>query len=435
MKYSFDFLHHELMQYRSLNHEQYKFTTEVDLLQSLLKHEDITDYHEVEWDAFIDNLIGELPQPTRREIAKDFSLEFAPKTKLEAFVNNIIPRDEKVRVLTFLRDNCKQCLFDHPYYFYHVQDDKEKAELINFFEDDCARLISKNIEESQRDRFHGDFAIWPRPNLRQIALGEKPRPQLTAEEKIIIAAIPTYPGDKNAISKEDILAEAKEQVRLFGDRVARYNLDKQEKDKPCMSQKNYVEPIWNNLQKRANRYLYFDKNPAYQVLWVMCVLMRLPNKKHDWWTEKFADAIPVYLDTTQYFNGYKAKIDATIQKVVALSQPQLDLDVEPIQQSSPQQPIVNAPAQPVAKKKEIRTYIHSTDPNIIQQIEQDLAVALQQKNPAATMVDVFIKHKENMQYHLKTYGQIFNALTTDFSSLPFPKDVFRRAWQRKLKKN
>ncbi len=69
MKYTFDFLHRELMRNRSLNYEQYKSTTEVNLLQNLLNSEEITDYHEVEWDAFIDDLIGKLPQPTRREIA------------------------------------------------------------------------------------------------------------------------------------------------------------------------------------------------------------------------------------------------------------------------------------------------------------------------------------------------------------------------------
>lgn len=435
MKYSFDFLHREIMKYRSFNYEQYKSTTEVDLLQHLLRCEEITDYYEVEWDAFIDDLIGELPAPTKRQLARDWTLEFAPKTKLEAFISGNVPRDECIRLLTFFRDHHREVFYCNPDALYAVNDEQIET-IFSFFENDCARLISKNLQESVRDEVHGEFLRYPRPNLKKIVMGDAPKPQFTDEEKKIIASIPSYPGDKQLVSREQIFLEAKEQVRLFCDKVERYNLDKQEKDKPCMSQRSYIELIEQNLHRRANRYLYFDKNPAYQVLWVMCVLMRLPNKKHDWWTEKFADAIPIYLDTTQYFNGYKAKIDATIQKVIELSQPKLNLDVEPIQQPFPQQPIINAPiVQPIAEKKQkaISQYIHSTDPNIIQQIEQDIAVAILRNSPAA-VVDVFITYQRDMHYSTKLYSQIFDALTTDFPDLHFSKDAFRRAWQRKMKK-
>lgn len=435
MKYSFDFLHHEVMKYRSLDYEQYKSTTEVDLLQHLLKYEDITDYYEVEWDAFIDDLIGELPLPTKQQLARDWTLVFAPKTKLEAFVNGITSRDECIRLLTFFRDHHREVFYCDPDAVYAVNDEQIET-IFSFFENDCARLISKNLKESVHDEVHGKFLDYPRPNLKKIAMGDTPKPQFTPEEKKIIASIPSYPGDKQLVSREQIFLEAKEQVRLFVDKAERYERDKQEADKPCMSQRSYVEPIEQNLHRRANRYLYFDKNPAYQVLWVMCVLMRLPSRKHTWWTEKFADAIPAYLDTTQYFSGYKAKIDATIQKVIELSQPPLNLDVETIQQPSPQQYIVNAPiAQPIVEKKQkaIHQYIHSNDPNVIQQIERELTDAIQQNSPAA-MVDVFVTHRENMRYQIKSYGQIFDALTTDFPDLEFSRDAFRRAWQRKIKK-
>lgn len=323
MKYTFDFLHREIMKYRSLDYEQYKSTTEVDLLQHLLKCEDITDYYEVEWDAFIDDLIGELPAPTKWQLARDWTLEFAPKTKLESFINSIISRDERVRLLTFFRDHHREVFYCNPEAVYAVNDEQIEV-IFSFFEDDCARLISKNLQESVRDKVHGRFLHYPRPNLKKIAMGDAPKPQFTAEEKKIIASIPSYPGDKQLVSREQIFLEAKEQVRLFVDKAERYELDKQEPDKPCMSQRLYVEPIEQNLHRRANRYLNFDKNPAYQVLFVMCILMRLPSRKHSWWEEKFAESIPTYLDTTQYFNGYKTKIDATIAKVVAVSQPTLD---------------------------------------------------------------------------------------------------------------
>lgn len=323
MTYTKDYLHHQIILLRSQDYEQYKSTTELDLLQHLLNYEEITDYNEIEWDAFTDDLIGVLPQPTKREIARDWTLEFAPKTKLEAFVKPIIPRDETLRVLTFLRDHHREVFYNNPDYEYAVNAEQIE-QIFTFLENDCARLICQNLQESQNDDVHGDFLLYPRPNLKKIIMGDTPKPQLSAEDKKIIASIPSYPGDKQLVSREQIFLEAKEQVRLFVDQTNQYNQDKQDADKPCMSIRTYVNPIVQNLHHRANRYLYFDKNPAYQVLWVMCVLLRLPSRKHSWWEEKFAESIPTYLDTTQYFKDCKAQIDATIQKVVAIAQPILD---------------------------------------------------------------------------------------------------------------
>lgn len=323
MKYTFNFLHRELMKLRSLDYERYKSSKEVDLLQNMLSFEDITDYSEVEWEAFTDDLIGELPAPTKWQLARDWTLEFAPKTKLEAFVRGISGRDECIRLLTFFRDHHREVFYCNPDAEYAVNDEQIEK-IFSFFENDCARLISKNLKESVRDSVHGEFLLYPRPNLKKIAMGDAPKPQFTAEEKKIIASIPSYPGDKQLVSREQIFLEAKEQVRLFVDKAERYDRDKQTEDMPFMSQRTYIEPIEQNLHRRANRYLYFDKNPAYQVLFVMAVLMRLPSRKHSWWEEKFAESIPAYLDTTRYFNGYKAKIDAAIANVVAISQPTID---------------------------------------------------------------------------------------------------------------
>lgn len=167
-------------------------------------------------------------------------------------------------------------------------------------------------------------------NLPKIAMGDAPKPLFTAEEKKIIAAIPSYPGDKQIVPREQIFLEAKELVRVFVDKAERYDRDKLEADRPNMSLRTYIEPIVQNLHLRANRYLYFDKNPAYQVLFVMCVLMRLPSRKHTWWEEKLAESIPIYLDTTRYFKACKALIDTAIADVVAISQPTLDFGPEPV---------------------------------------------------------------------------------------------------------
>lgn len=324
MKIDYNYLHRQIVLMRSQNYQQYANSTELDLLVHLLNHEDITDYGEVEWAAFHVDLVGPLPKPSARALRRDFTLEFAPKSKLEQFVKGIIPREETIRVVTYLRDHHRECLFGSQSLTYY-KNQAEMEDMMVWFENDCARIISKEIEESRRDRVHGDFLLWPRPNLREIAMGEKKHPQRTDVEKIILTAIPSYPGDKQSVSKEDILDEAKMVVDMFVKQVDKYEQDKEERDKPKMSVKEYVEPIWNDLQRRANRYLYYDKCPAYQALWVMAVLMRIPGKtKHSWWEQRFAEQVPVYLDTTKYFNGYKAKIDATVEKIRQLTEPRLD---------------------------------------------------------------------------------------------------------------
>lgn len=399
MKYTFDFLHREIMKYRSLNYEQYKSSTEVDLLQYLLKCEDITDYYEVEWDAFIDDLIGELPAPTKWQLARDWTLEFAPKTKLEAFVSGIISRDERVRLLTFFRDHHREVFYCNPKAVYAVNDEQIEK-IFSFFEDDCARLISKNLQESVRDSVHGEFLLYPRPNLKKIAMGDAPKPQFTAEEKKIIASIPSYPGDRQLVSREQIFLEAKEQVRLFVDKAERYDRDKQEADKPCMSQRSYIDPIEQNLHRRANRYLYFDKNPAYQVLFVMYILMRLPSRKHTWWEEKFAESIPTYLDTTQYFNGYKAKLDATIAKVVAVTQPTLDFGSAPLTQEPKTEEKKNSLSIPHAETLTININgsvdkIETTAQNVV--IPQSSSLIPQEVTPASSAKFQYIKSENPVE--------------------------------------
>lgn len=58
----------------------------------------------------------------------------------------------------------------------------------------------------------------------------------------------------------------------------------------------------------ADRYMYFDKEPAYQVLWVMGVLL-LSNPKKYWCREKFAQGIVNYLNITQDFRNTKSQMD------------------------------------------------------------------------------------------------------------------------------
>ena len=320
---------------QSISFERYKNMREVDMLIMLLDLEWVIHYDEVEWHAFANDLVGRAEKTDgKRGTASN---EECP-TKLELFMGRLISRAEQVRVLTFLRDHAEL-----------VADTNE----VNDFERECARLISKNIQESQRDRSHGDFTRWPRINLRQIAEGVKTVPPLTKEGKIIAENMPGYPHENEGFPHELVVFVAQEFTDSFLWHVEHYKNTRNELCKPVMSQKKYIEPIKFELMARANRYLYYDDYPAYQVLWAMGVMLRMPHNQN-WWIEKFSQGIIDYLNLTRYFSGTKDLMDKTIQQIRALTEQTLPFEDEPA--------IVVTPADPMPQK--------FTNRNLIEQLVQ-----------------------------------------------------------------
>ncbi len=324
----------------SLNFELYQHVTEKDLLIQALSGEDITDYSEIDWYWLAEDLYGQ-------EYTDDGQIySFDINGELEEFISHIISRAERVRILTYLRDHCKECLFNRFY-------DKDCVEK---FETECARLISANIEESKRDQFHGDFRAWPRPNLREIAMPPQSKPVHTDKEKTILKAIPNYPASNPPVSKDALLRVAYEFIDDFRAAVKNFEESgRNDRYKPCMSYKQHAEGIYNRIIKRANRYLYWYRDPVYQVFFILGCLMGVPDHHRTWYEQTFAEGIGDYLEMTKNFKGAKANIQSVIRSLLALGQQQLNFDaVDPddTTNSPTTQPKQVVTQQPITQKVE-----------------------------------------------------------------------------------
>lgn len=340
MTYNYDYFHKTLLRSMSLNFELYQHVTEKDLLIQALSGEDITDYSEIDWYWLAEDLYGQ-------EYTDDGQIySFDINGELEEFISHIISRAERVRILTYLRDHCKECLFNRFY-------DKDCVEK---FETECARLISANIEESKRDQFHGDFREWPRPNLREIAMPPQNKPVHTDKEKTILKAIPNYPASNPPVSKDALLRVAYEFIDDFRAAVKNFEESgRNDRYKPCMSYKQHAEGIYNRIIKRANRYLYWYRDPVYQVFFILGCLMGVPDHHRTWYEQTFAEGIGDYLEMTKNFKGAKANIQSVIRSLLALGQQQLNFDaVDPddTTNSPTTQPKQVVTQQPITQKVE-----------------------------------------------------------------------------------
>lgn len=316
-KYSRDILHRLLLRMQSIDYPSYKDATEMDMLAQLLTREQIVDYNEVEWQAFYIR----------------FLMEGAEK-----FVQRIIPREEVVRVLAYLRDNARKI-------FPEQVDDWE----VQKFEKECARLIHLNLEQSKRDEYHGAYLDWPRPNLERIAYGNPVQYTMSKEDKIMAKHMPSYPHYTGAFPPELVIHVAHEFASKFIVQAALFENTHDKANMPPMSQLAYIDPIRYRLMQLADRYMYFDKEPAYQTIWAMGVLLRT-NLKPYWCRETFAKGIVEYLRMTREFCNSKPNMDAAVTEIIQMTQPQLLFD-EPVEQIP--QPTHVQPARPQGKRKTI----------------------------------------------------------------------------------
>lgn len=317
LKYSHKTLHQLLLRMQSIDYPGYKNAKEIDILAQLLTREQIVDYNEVEWQAFYISFLAE---------------------GIERFVQRIIPREEVVRVLAYLRDNARKI-------FPEQVDDME----VQRFEKECARLIHKNLVESKRDQIHGAYLDWPRPNLMRISQGIPFKPILSKEDEIIIKHMPSYPHYIGAFPPEMVMYVAHEFVNVFMEKAALYHGNNDKHAMPNMSQAAYIDPIRYRLMQLADRYMYFDKEPAYQTMWAMGVLLRT-NQKPYWCRDTFAKGIVEYLCMTREFCNSKPSMDAAVSEIMQMTQPQLLFD-EPVEQMP--EPTRAQPARPQGKRKTI----------------------------------------------------------------------------------
>lgn len=363
MRYSYDILHRLLRRMQSIDYPGYKDATEIDMLAQLLTREQIVDYNEIEWAKLFDYFLVE---------------------SVEKFVQRIIPREERVRILAYFRDNAR-CVFP---------DDVNDSEVLHF-EKECARLIHKNLVESKRDQIHGAYLDWPRPNLLRIAQGIPFKPKLNKEDEIIAKHMPSYPHYIGAFPPEMVIYVAHEFVNVFMDKAAQFHASNDKGAMPPMSQAAYVDPIRYRLMQLADRYMYFDKEPAYQTIWAMGVLLRT-NSKPYWCRESFAKGIVDYLCLTRDFCNSKPSMDAAVTVITRLSQPQLIFD-EPVEEVPI--PVKAQPARTQGNRKTIMV--------------EELADIM--KDQAKTQVDT-PKHPFDITQFIFVQGDLKQEVNNDFNA-------------------
>ena len=363
MRYSYDILHRLLRRMQSIDYPGYKDATEIDMLAQLLTREQIVDYNEIEWAKLFDYFLVD---------------------SVEKFVQRIIPREERVRILAYFRDNAR-CVFP---------DDVNDSEVLHF-EKECARLIHKNLVESKRDQIHGAYLDWPRPNLLRIAQGIPFKPKLNKEDEIIAKHMPSYPHYIGAFPPEMVIYVAHEFVNVFMDKAAQFHASNDKGAMPPMSQAAYVDPIRYRLMQLADRYMYFDKEPAYQTIWAMGVLLRT-NSKPYWCRESFAKGIVDYLCLTRDFCNSKPSMDAAVTEITRLSQPQLIFD-EPVEEVPI--PVKAQPARTQGNRKTIMV--------------EELADIM--KDQAKTQVDT-PKHPFDITQFIFVQGDLKQEVNNDFNA-------------------
>lgn len=331
IKYDYTYFHKVLLRLKSLNFERYQHISEKDLLIQELNGEEITDYSEIDWQWIKRDLYGR-----EGAVMADNTRSFNINGELEEFIRPIVPRTERVRILTYLRDHCRECLFNEYY----------DNNCISKFETECARLISKEIEESKRDQFHGNFAEWPIPNLKEIALPPQKQAEFSILETAILKAIPKFPRGRNVITKDILLCVAYEFIEYFRSTVKVY----EEKGMdvlhmPIMNYKEHEKKIYNQIIKRDNRYLFWDNTPVYKVYFILGCLMKLPDNCRSTYEEKFADGIGDYLETTTKVKC-KERIQDVIEGILTLSKYQMDFDKDNIEKATKEQKELQETATP-----------------------------------------------------------------------------------------
>ena len=309
MTYTLDELNNILLKMQSINYNRYQHYTAADILIELLANEQIADYWEVEWKAFLQNIC---------DTSANCNYVAIYGCHLDEFLKPIISRAEKVRILTFFRDHANKVLFDDTYY----QEDTLR------FRSYCAQLISQEIQQSKNDRYYGEIAEMPQLNLVEISLA-KPLPSLSREYQIIADNMPTYPQDLKLFHPSIIVTIADEFAKYFRKQALVHSRTKEKSDQPLMSIKQYKNPIRDRLIQAANRYLYFDEGPIYQTMWAICLMLRMIPKPN-WWEEHCAENILNYLYLTKFFKYSKIEMDTAIQKIRQLTEQTIPFDDVPV---------------------------------------------------------------------------------------------------------
>ena len=332
IKYDYTFFHNVLLRQRSLNFERYQHVTEIDLLMHALNFGEISDDSEVDWQWLKEKLYGKEHLEMNsmlREVNGVFmtagpSRSFNISGELEDFMEGIASREVRVRILSFLRDHCREYLFDDTY----------KDTCVCAFETECARLISDYIKESKMEQASSESAEINPTDLTQIALAPSKRQKYSIMENTILNAVPSIPDIRYNIPKEVLLQVAYDFWDYFRKSVKKYeDKNRDERFNPQMSQSECEDTIMRMIRARRNSSMVARKYHIYQVYFILGCLMGMPDHRHSQFEEECSINICDYLEQHPDFKGSKEKINEVINNLLTLSLYQLDFDAASIEKT------------------------------------------------------------------------------------------------------
>jgi|GEM_PF-2299243 len=274
MMYDYNFYHKRCLMKKSVNYEKELNFTEKELLMLDLLLGNIEDYGEVDWRWLKEDICG----------------------NTEEFADKIVMREEKVRVLSYLRDNCRECLFDASY----------PEEEILAFEDECVRLIWKALRERKNDPVIEGMD--PDPDLLSIAVTHRKERELTEKEKIIFKRIPRFLIVWTAVSRV-ILFELAYAVQAYIKEEPKRH--QEEGDEDWIKPNEMAMALYDQIQKKANKRLWQNYNPVYQTLFIVVCLIGASDDATER-EKEFAKEVMDYIDKKKDFKGLDVRRTAEL---------------------------------------------------------------------------------------------------------------------------
>lgn len=235
---------------------------------------------------------------------------------------------------------------------------------------------------------------------------------ITLQEQKILDAVPSFPGDRNKLPKEIILAAAKDFCEQFRRSVQAFNeSNRDERFKPCMSQHKYADDIYRMIEVHLPRPLYHDKDNFYQVLFVVSCLMGVADHRRSWWEETFAQSTAEYLDNTNNFHGAKQQIQAVIREIDSMLQYELNFDF-PDDDWQTEQQTQKLQQQAEDIDNELQQWMNQAQAEEQQRAQQPKAKkqTTKKKKPKSKNTVIQVPNGQ-LQLHLHFHEQVGNVIT------------------------
>ena len=165
-------------------------------------------------------------------------------------------------------------------------------------------------------------------------------------EKHLKQFICAHQPNTEMIPVEDYYHEAFNQRDIYREKLKVYYDNKLDKKLlPSGYPQDYVQPIMQNLQRRAGRPLsmrsdgnFKHPQPAYLVLAAWCFILYTDSKINNYFESNYREKIKDYLDHCTSMPGIRNDLNLAIHEYEAALNPSL-FDVPPVAPKAPQSPL------------------------------------------------------------------------------------------------